>query len=355
MAKRFDIIIVGAGLSGAFSALWLSKNQKVLLVEALHRPSGASQVAAGIVNPFTGLRGRLMWRGLEALEGIDALVTEAGAERLYNRCGVLRPSASAEQSKSFRNVARTYPGYAAWIGADEARHQFAGVITDRGALLLHGGGIIDTPQLIEAVLSSAARRGAIIKTGAEVVSWGSANNSAFVVMRDKMRYEASRVLLCLGSGYIKFSALRVLNLHRTKGQIVRVRRPVDFKLPMPVSGRGYVVPDSHALLVGTTYERGFATEEATEEATRTILRNAAAMVPDLKNQPVLATTAGVRVGVPGTRLPIVGPITERIWVFTGLGSKGILFSALVSRMLPTLLEDPAQIPHAIQVTKANSK
>ncbi len=187
------------------------------------------------------------------------------------------------------------------------------------------------------------------------MSWGSANNSAFVVMRNNMRHEASRVLLCLGSGYVKFAALRALNLHRTKGQIVRVRRPHDYALPMPVSGRGYVVPAPQSLLVGTTYERGFDTEEATEGATRTILRNAAAMVPSLDNQPVLASTAGIRVGVPGMRLPIVGPITERIWVFTGLGSKGILFSALVSRMLPTLLEDPAQIPREIEVTYANSK
>ena len=43
--------------------------------------------------------------------------------------------------------------------------------------------------------------------------------------------------------------------------------------------------------------------------------------------------AGVRVTVPGIRLPMVGPVPgfERVWIFTGFGAKGLLTAPLRAR------------------------
>ena len=354
MSERFDTIIVGAGLAGAFSAFWLSKCQHVLLLEARNRPAGASQVAAGIVNPFAGMRSRLIWRGLQALESLEALVAEVGAPGVYNQCGVLRPCASVEQAAHFHATACAYPQYARWYGSDEARSRYSGVASRYGALRLFQGGIIRTPTLIDATLAIAARRGATVKTETAVKAWGTTSNGAFVTTRDGMQYLASRVLLCLGSRFVAFAGLRRLNLHRTKGQVVRVIPPHDLSLPMPISGHGYVAPVSNALLVGTTYEHRIETEAPTDAATRIILQTASTMVPSLMRSRVHSAMAGIRVSVPGTRLPMVGPIADKIWIFTGLGSKGLLYAALISRMLPDFFESSAQISGQIMVTYANS-
>ena len=354
MDEHFDIIIAGAGIAGASCAFWLSMRRRVLLLEADRRPGGASQVAAGIVNPFAGPRGRPMWRGLRALESLDALVSGADAANWYRRCGALRPAASAEQAASFREVAETYPRYASWHAHEDALERFPGMHTDCGVLRLHRGGIMDTPRLIGKLLLTAEQRGAVVRMDAKLQSWSSSPGGAFVVTADGACYRASRLLLCLGSQYTSFAALRALNLHRNKGQVVHVQRPPEYTLTMPVSGQGYVVPVQDALVVGTTYERDFDTDSPTAGATRQILRNASSMVPDLESASVLSAAAGIRVGVPGTRLPMLGPISEHVWVFTGLGSKGLLLSALISRKLSTYLGDAARIPPKLRVTYSNS-
>ena len=355
MHTRVDTIVVGAGLAGALSTFWLSKTQQVLLLEAQAERSGASQIAAGIVNPFAGLRGKPMWRGLQALTSLDTLVAEADAQQHYNQCGVLRPAVSRVQVASFRAVAEAYPDHATWMAAEAVCARYAGVSAPYGALRLYGGGLVDTPGLIDAALASAMRQGAAIKAGARVVSWKSAAEAVHVTTHDGQRYTASRVLLCLGSGYVAFETLRTLNLHRTKGQIVRVRRPVHYDLTMPLSAHGYVVPIQDDLLVGTTYDRDFTTEAPTPEASARILRAASAMVPGLDRLNPLSAMAGIRVGVPGTRLPMVGSLDDRVWVFTGLGSKGLLFASLLAQMVPSLLAEPHSIPPEIRVTYANSK
>jgi glycine/D-amino acid oxidase-like deaminating enzyme len=55
--------------------------------------------------------------------------------------------------------------------------------------------------------------------------------------------------------------------------------------------------------------------------------------------------------VPGTRLPMVGPLPgyRRVWVFTGLGSKGLMTAPLLSARLPDFLRDPDQIPSDVAV------
>ncbi len=294
-----------------------------------------------------------MWRGLEALESLNALVKEAGAEHTYNRCGVLRPCADEDQAEAMRDIAHRYPRFARWIADVAAEEAFAGVTAPDGALQLNSGGIVDTPAFINAVLAAAEDRGATLKTGAVVTSWKATTSQVTVWTRSGESFAAQHVLLCTGSRYPAFEALRTLHLHCTKGQVVRTVRPPGCTLAMPVTGRGYIVPVKNGLLVGTTYERGYASEAPTATASRYILRQASAMMPGLQQAQVVAAAAGVRVGVPGTRLPMVGPISERAWIFTGLGSKGLLLGAVIAQLLPSWLSSPDTIPPELRVRWSN--
>ena len=77
------------------------------------------------------------------------------------------------------------------------------------------------------------------------------------------------------------------------------------------------------------------------------------MLPILQDATVLDATAGVRVTVPGTRLPMLGPLPDRscIWIFTGLGSKGLLMAPLLARDLPAFFEKPETIPPEVRVKR----
>ena len=150
----------------------------------------------------------------------------------------------------------------------------------------------------------------------------------------------------MGYGYRHHSELTALNLHALKGQTVRVARPDALPRGLiPLSGQGYVVPEQDTLIVGSSYEHDFADLAPSDEQTRQILAKASWMLPGLQEAAVLDATAGVRVTVPGARLPMLGPLPgrSRIWIFTGLGSKGLLMAPLLARNLPSFFEHPETI------------
>jgi glycine oxidase len=75
------------------------------------------------------------------------------------------------------------------------------------------------------------------------------------------------------------------------------------------------------------------------------------MLPALNEAAVIGESAGVRVNVPGTRLPMLGPLPgrTRVWIFTGLGSKGLLMAPLLGRELSGYLDSSTPIPAEIRV------
>ena len=350
--ERFDTIIVGAGLAGACAALHLSPTRQVLVLEAKQPAAGASGAAAGLVNPLMSQKAKAAWRMDAALDALHTTLGMAQSTDLLSRDGILRPATDAQQAPIFRAVASVRPDNATWLTAATVQERFAGIAAPYGALLVRRGGAIAVPAFIDAMLTIAQQQGACLATGAEVVGWGTNGDGAYVDVCFNTwtrRLYASRVILALGYGYHRHPALKALNLHPIKGQTVQVKAPAGAP-HLPLAGQGYVVPEGDTLIVGSSYERGFSDLRPSDKQTRLILKKAAAMLPALDEAPVLHATAGIRVTVPGTRLPMLGPLPgqERIWVFTGLGSKGLLMAPLLAQHLPAYLDHPDTIPPNIR-------
>jgi glycine oxidase len=359
MPDDADILIVGAGLAGACAALALSPHGSVRVLEAAAPASGASGAAAGLVNPFMGRRARPVWRLHDALDALSATVEAAGAPELFPPQGVLRPVVEADQAEPFREAAAEHPDLATWLSAGEVTERVPAVQTDVGGFFVPRGGAIDVPAFVEALLRTAEARGATVETDAPVLYWRETPSAAVVEVDrgpDTEELRAERVVLALGQGYTPFPELRHLGLTGVKGQTVRVRRPPNLPEPLvPLSGRGYVVPDGDdALVLGSNYDNNFDDLTPDPQATAYIREKTARMVPGVDRTEVLGATAGVRVKYEQTNLPVVGrlPGRERIWTFTALGSKGLLTAPLLARDLPDYLHDPSTIPDAVRLPAA---
>lgn len=356
MSHSIDTIIVGAGLAGACAALHLSRKEHVLVLESNDVAAGASSAAAGLVNPLMSQKARLVWRADAALEALHATLAQADATPLFQNNGILRPAADAGQAGIFRNVAHTRPQHAAWLPLRQAQARFPGLAMCEGALLVREGGATFVPDLVKVLLTAAQQRGAEVHTGRQVIDWTETKDGIIInVGPETDRIHARRLVLAMGYGYHRHPALLALNLHAVKGQTVRVALPEALQhISLPsLAGSGYVVPDGDTLVVGSSYERGFVDTAPSTAQTEQILAKAARMLPALQEATVLDATAGVRVTVPGTRLPMLGPLPgcTRTWIFTGLGSKGLLMAPLLARNLPAFFENPDLIPREVRVKK----
>ena len=346
----YEVVVVGAGLAGVCAAYALSKGHKVLLIDGKYPAAEASGVAAGLVNPLMARKANPVWRHAEALDAFAALLAETGAASLRASNGVLRPALDEKQAGFFQQTALRHPDHGLWLPPETVAGQYPDVAPPFGALLVRTGTAIQVPAFLEAVLHTARTLGLETQFGTSMTGWEETPTRVGVNLADGQHYVTKHLILALGNGYLAHPALATLNLHRIKGQTLRVRRPPGL-YPMPaLSAKAYVVPDGNTLLLGSTYEHTFNHLHPTPEGTARILHQAAAVVPALAEAEVLETRAGVRVTVPGTRLPMLGPVPshQRTWVFTGLGAKGLLMAPLLAREIPGYLERPEKIPEIIQ-------
>ena len=350
----YDVVIAGAGIAGACAALALSEDRDVLVLEADEPAAGASGAAAGLVNPLMGRKAKAVWRIEDALTGFMQTLAEAGAEALFQDHGVLRPAVEEKQVQFFQDALERHGEYAEWLSDAAVRERFPDVQTAGGALWIPRGGAIDVGAFVRAVLAAAQKRGATLQTDTRVTGWEERETSVRVDIETadgSGTVTASRLILAIGYGYTAHPAISSLGLHAVKGQTVRVRRPGGLGALIPMSGRGYIVPDGDTLILGSSYEHDFDDLTPSLEQTEYIRKKTARMVPAVAEAEALDVQTGVRVYADESNLPLLGPLPEhtRTWTFTALGSKGLLTAPHIARELSVYLDQPASIPEALRV------
>lgn len=342
----FDVVVAGAGLGGACAALWLSASNRVLLLSGT--TSAASGVAAGLINPFAGQRVVPSWHANLAYKDLLATLAHAGATDTYDPCGILRPALNETQAVRLRTLALEHADSFTWLSPDDVYARYPDVSAPFGAAITTGG-VVDTPRMLEYTHSTIASRCAVLSS--DLVGWEDFGSGVTVVLKSGPSLHASKLILALGAGYRSFPVLSALNLHCIKGQIIRVRAPEYLSCSIPVCGYGYVVPLRDTLILGTTYEHSFQDDQPTRIGSNNILALTQQMVPRIETADVLGTAAGIRVGVPGTRLPMVGPLSGNVWVLAGLGSKGLLFGTHIGRNLVNWITNPEHVPNELRLQK----
>ena len=345
---KYDVVIAGAGLAGTTAAFHLSKGSRVLLIEASGVGGGATGVGAGIASPILARKGNPAYEARSALDDLDKLMAEVGFRAEPQR-PLIRPALDKRQLRYYERSAVENPDLVEWLSTAESLARYPGVSAPLGSLRLKRGHVINMRNFAIRVAAAAAERGCEIVAPAQLESWEeSADDVAVRFSNAGNRREAvraTRLILAMGVGYHTFESLRELNLHPVKGQLIRATCPAALCDLPNVTGPGYLAHDSGDIVLGSTFEHGVVDTKPSGNATREILSKMLPLVTGVRDADYSAS-AGVRVTVPGTRLPMLGPISAggRTWIYTGLGSKGLLMSAYLSARLPTYLADPEEIP-----------
>jgi len=302
------IAILGAGFCGLALSFYLSKRgqRQVTVIDKSGIGAGASGIAAGLLHPYVGFKGRLNWRGREALEETGKLLILAGQNC---RSGILRIPQCDQQESLFQESADHYDDI------DLYRIDHPGITFSSG-ILIRSGLTVDCRSYLNSLWRLSANQGCVFR------------KQTVQSLSELADYDT--VVICSG---LLAKQLLGIRLKLIKGQLLKFQWPARWPpLPYSTVSKKYIVMEgSDACWVGGTYERHFDHGNPDEPVARDeILSDLKAFMPELARQPILDCQAGIRAFAPDKR-PLIRQLDQKTWVFTGMGSKGLLYHALMAK------------------------
>ncbi|MBY0529328.1 MAG: FAD-binding oxidoreductase [Rhabdochlamydiaceae bacterium] len=307
------IAIIGAGLSGLSLAWKLleSGSCQVTLFDPKGIGGGASGVASGLMHPYVGEQGRRSQSATEGLAATRRLLSQVEMKLGYPVAryeGIVRIAQNEEQRSAFEKHVVEHGDIEA-IGG--------------GAFWIRSGVTVHCGMYLEGLWQLIASHGGVL----ERVKIDSLHALS----------EFDRIVIAAGFGVKDFAECEGVRLKYTKGQILRASSVEgEHYLDKSLIGKGYVALGEDPLTyhLGSTYEKQFTSDEPQEMvAKEQILPKILSFFPEAKDLKIKEVRAGVRVVRPEHYFPITERLNEKCFLFTALGSRGLLYHALLAEQL----------------------
>lgn len=369
---KYDFCILGAGLAGLTLAKNLSEisNTKILVIDPNGIGGGASGSPIGLVNPATGRFATKTWRAEEAVEAIkDNLetVSISQSEKFYSKDGVIRPALDAKIARRMKeNMETTHwpSGWCTWMEENEITHRFPELNCVDGGVWVAAGITVAIPKYLDALAKYIQAHGVDIierhyfkqenESSLIDININDENNGWHIKLDDDSRIEANHLIVTAGIMSKEFDFWKDLPLHPVKGQVAIFKCLEEFPYDSAVSALGYFASlDSKIFVAGSTYEHNFDHNEIDKKGLKYIQDRMLKVMPNLKDKFELVDQwSGVRASTPD-RMPIIGhhPTIKNCSVFAGLGSKGLLYSALLGKELAQHLINSGKLSEEVSITR----
>lgn len=333
--SSFRAAIVGGGFCGVALAWHLlqkfgPKQIDITLFDHQGIAGGASGIAAGLLHPFSGAHAKLNRLGREGVKASQELLqvaSDALAQPVFTTPGILRLALSEQQKQDFTLCAKHYPEEVQWLSEYECQSLFPPLVAAPG-IWIKRGMIVNSPLYLKGLWTACERLGATIK-------------KQWIEDLGQLKDFDARII-ANGANARLFPELASYKLTTVKGQILELAWPAHLPLlTFALNSQAYILMTSPSTcIVGATFEKDPLTDQPDWEiAQKDILPKAAAILPDLLDAPILKCQAGFRSVTPN-HLPLITEVRPRTWVITGMGSKGLLYHALMAKSLVDAFERP---------------
>lgn len=323
------IAIIGAGLAG-LSAAWHLLNDTsitVTIFDASGIAAGASGMSTGLLHPFAGPHSKLNPEGWEGYSQTLELLKES--ERfvgcVYKSTGMYRPAITEIQLEKFAIAAKSNPKDITWLSSEEMLKAVCGVAPLPG-IYIAAALTVYMRKYVQGLWLACQQKGAklslhSVKSLEELSSFDS-------------------IIVAAGAGYSDIPEVSSVKLSKIKGQQLALELPDALsQLITPINGPVTILASEKPRLciVGSTFERNFTTSEVDQQkAEDELLPRLKELYAPFYSGTVVGVQAGMRISAPG-RLPVALQINKNTWVFTGFGSKGLLYHALYGKRLANVV------------------
>jgi glycine/D-amino acid oxidase-like deaminating enzyme len=328
---KADYIIVGFGIAGATLALELHKRGKKVMIFDQPSEHQASRVAAGLFNPVTGKVMNLTWNAGKLFSRLHEFYRDAEeitAARFFHPKPICIPFLSVEEQNNWMITS----GMEEFIQEVYTGSRYNEFVNDKfGGVILKGSGFVDTVKFLEAVKSFFIREAAYVT--------------------ERFNYDPSlseAIIFCEGIAVLENPLFKWVPVRPLKGETLEVTLPEE--LPFIFNRGVYLVPlGNRGYRAGSTYNRDVTpgpTEAGRVELTEKL--EALLTIPHTLGH----HNWGIRPTTPD-RKPLLGqhPELKNVWIFNGLGTKGVSLAPWCSGILCDALVTGFQIEDRINISR----
>lgn len=356
---QYDYCILGAGLAGVSLAKELvCKGYAVCLIDKDHIGAGASGVPLGLANYATGRFAKKVW---EAEASYNALLenleqaSQFSDSPFYKVNGVLRPAMDEKiANRMLINFQETAwdNSWAEWLTPSQLKEMNSFIKPDLGGLWLPKAITIEVTSYLKNLVASILSQGSKVYEHL-TYSYRKENDSWFIES-DEHTIVTQNLIICSGAGSSEFEAFSDYPLHSVKGQLIVMRKENEVPFSHSISALGYMASlDRQHFVIGSTYEHQYdhnTFDEAGREHLVNIVQKAIPFL--LKDATIVNSWTGIRVSAPN-RMPVLGshPTQENLYLFSGLASKGLLFSTFLSNRFAEYLTKDTPLPPEVDIQR----
>lgn len=308
------IAVVGAGYAGLAVCWHLLKQAsvEVTLFDRMGVASGASGVSTGLLHPYPGKRVALSKRGLEAFDAAEELIDIAQRESSHSlyHAPILRLAIQKEQEGIFTSHAENFQDR---ILRDEELSSLFPHLNASCALWIKKGRSVFSSLYLNSLWKVCERKGAKLCI------------ESIVHPQELAHFDAA--IWTIGSRSLELFPDAPLKTRKGQALLCKWPNPIE-PLFCSLIGEGHlsVTEDPQYCLLGSTYE-----DHLNQQAALALRDKIGTFYPPAHFFEVVDIRSGVRISPKVGHLPCIFQHDKKTWVFTGLGSRGLLYHALYGK------------------------
>lgn len=328
--KHIDFIIVGQGLAGSVLAyLLLKKGQKVVVVGNYTEggKKSSSQIAAGVINPITGMRFVKSWRidaFLFAARSLYLEIETVLGVKLWHERLIFRALRNIEEENNWL-LRNTFPDYQPYCGKTDAsvsNFDESKLMPFYALAEVKNGAQVNLPALVEHFRHYFEKK--------QILLTDDFDTSQLSFSKENVAYQgikASKIVFCEGIKAMENPYFNYLPFNPDKGELLLVRIP-NLDLNHIFKNKMAIVPlhDTEGGVKDLYWVGATNTWKFDSDLPNTV--NKELIVNELKNTlntpfEIIDHHAAIRPTVKDRR-PFLGldPQQAQLGIFNGFGTKG---------------------------------